>query len=96
MTEDTKDRRPKTNRTVNDRVALQKGGDRNGGLHDNANNRFCKHAMKDSVMVRAFSSEAGGAGSNPGRVIPKTLKMVPVAWRSALLRQALASLLSKR
>ena len=33
----------------------------------------------DSVMVRAFSSEAGGAGSNPGRVIPKTLKMVPVA-----------------
>ena len=33
----------------------------------------------DSVMVRAFASEAGGAGSNPGRVIPKTLKMVPVA-----------------
>ena len=28
----------------------------------------------DSVMVRAFASEAGGAGSNPGRVIPKTLK----------------------
>ena len=25
-------------------------------------------------MVRAFASEAGGAGSNPGRVIPKTLK----------------------
>ena len=24
----------------------------------------------DSVMVRAFASEAGGAGSNPGRVIP--------------------------
>ena len=33
----------------------------------------------DSVMVRASASEAGGAGSNPGRVIPKTLKMVPVA-----------------
>ena len=33
----------------------------------------------DSVMVRAFASETGGAGSNPGRVIPKTLKMVPVA-----------------
>ena len=33
----------------------------------------------DSVMVRALASEAGGAGSNPGRVIPKTLKMVPVA-----------------
>ena len=30
-------------------------------------------------MVRAFASEAGGAGSNLGRVIPKTLKMVPVA-----------------
>ena len=30
-------------------------------------------------MVRAFASEAGGAGSNPDRVIPKTLKMVPVA-----------------
>ena len=30
-------------------------------------------------MVRAFASEAGGAGSNPGRVVPKTLKMVPVA-----------------
>ena len=26
-----------------------------------------------------IASEAGGAGSNPGRVIPKTLKMVPVA-----------------
>ena len=33
----------------------------------------------ESVMVGAFASEAGGAGSNPGRVIPKTLKMVPVA-----------------
>ena len=33
----------------------------------------------DSVMVRAFASEEGGAGSYPGRVIPKTLKMVPVA-----------------
>ena len=33
----------------------------------------------DIVMVRAFASEAGGAGSNPGLVIPKTLKMVPVA-----------------
>ena len=33
----------------------------------------------DIVMVRAFASEAGGAGSNPGCVIPKTLKMVPVA-----------------
>ena len=33
----------------------------------------------DSVMVRAFASEARGTGSNPGRVIPKTLKMVPVA-----------------
>ena len=33
----------------------------------------------DSVMVRAFTSEAGGAGSNPGRVILKALKMVPVA-----------------
>ena len=30
-------------------------------------------------MDRAFASEAGGAGSNPGRVIPKTLKIVPVA-----------------
>ena len=37
------------------------------------------HTGPDSVMVRAFASEAGGAGSNPGRVIPKTLKMVPVA-----------------
>ena len=36
-------------------------------------------AGPDSVIVRAFASEAGGAGSNPGRVIPKTLKMVPVA-----------------
>ena len=50
----------------------------------------------DSKMVRAFDSEGGGAGSNPGRVIPKTLKMVHLAWRSALIRQALASLLSKR
>ena len=33
----------------------------------------------DSVKVRAFASEAGGAGSNPDRVIPKTFKMVPVA-----------------
>ena len=33
----------------------------------------------DSIMVRAFASEAGGAGSNQGRVIPKTLKMVLVA-----------------
>ena len=33
----------------------------------------------DSVMVRAFASEAGGAGSNLGHVIPKTLQMVPVA-----------------
>ena len=33
----------------------------------------------DSVMVRASASEAGGASSNLGRVIPKTLKMVPVA-----------------
>ena len=38
-----------------------------------------QHSGPDSVMVRAFASEAGGAGSNPGRVIPKTLKMVPVA-----------------
>ena len=30
-------------------------------------------------MVRSFASEVGGAGSNPGRVIPKTLKMVQVA-----------------
>ena len=37
------------------------------------------HTGPDSVMVTAFASEAGGAGSNPGRVIPKTLKMVPVA-----------------
>ena len=36
-------------------------------------------AGPDSVMVRASASEAGGAGSNLGRVIPKTLKMVPVA-----------------
>ena len=35
-------------------------------------------------MVRALPSEAGGAGSNPGRVIPKTLKMVPVATSLAL------------
>ena len=33
----------------------------------------------DSIMVRAFASEAGCAGSNPGRIIPKMLKMVPVA-----------------
>ena len=33
----------------------------------------------DSVMVRAFASEVGGAGSNPGCVIPDTLIMVPVA-----------------
>ena len=33
----------------------------------------------DSVMVRASASGAGGTGSNPGRVIPKTLKMVLVA-----------------
>ena len=33
----------------------------------------------DWVMVRAFAWEAGGAGLNPGCVIPKTLKMVPVA-----------------
>ena len=47
--------------------------------------------MPDSVM--------GGAGSNPGRVIPKTLKNGTsgyLAWRSALIRQALASLLSKK
>ena len=44
--------------------------------------KFLSHNLiigPDSVMVRAFASEAGGAGSNPGRVIPKTLKMVPVA-----------------
>ena len=45
---------------------------------------FCYRVSKlftgpDSVMVRAFASEAGGAGSNQGRIIPKTLKMVPVA-----------------
>ena len=33
----------------------------------------------DRVMVRTFASEAGGSGSNPGCIIPKTLKMVPVA-----------------
>ena len=33
----------------------------------------------DSVMVRAFALEAGGAGSNPGRIRSKRLKMVPVA-----------------
>ena len=33
----------------------------------------------DSVMVRAFASEARGAGSNPGCVILRTLTMVPVA-----------------
>ena len=38
-----------------------------------------KDTGPDSVMVRAFASEEGGAGSNPDRVIPKTLKMVPVA-----------------
>ena len=42
-------------------------------------NWTCFGAMSESLMVRAFASEAGGAGSNPGRVIPKTLKMVPVA-----------------
>ena len=41
--------------------------------------KLCVLTGPDSVMVRAFASEAGGAGSNPGRVIPKTLKMVPVA-----------------
>ena len=40
---------------------------------------FFEFTGPDSVMVRASASEAGGAGSNPGRVIPKTLKMVPVA-----------------
>ena len=55
----------------------------------------------DSVMVRAFASEAGVAGSNPGRVIPKTLKIISgtsgyLAWRSAFIRQALASLLFQK
>ena len=44
---------------------------------------FVCHCMTgtgpDRVMVRAFASETGGAGSNSGRVIPKKLKMVPVA-----------------
>ena len=51
-------------------------------FNDNMNVKaFCCHTGPDSVMVRAFASEAGGAGSNryPGRVIPKTLKMVPMA-----------------
>ena len=45
-------------------------------------NRICGLSIMtgpDSVMVRASASEVGGVGSNPGRVIPKTLKMVPVA-----------------
>ena len=47
----------------------------------------------DSVMVRASASEAGGAGSNPVRVIPKTFKMIPVATLLGA-QHSLASLLS--
>ena len=41
-------------------------------------NKFIICPGPDSVMVRA-SRKREVAGSNPGRVIPKTLKMVPVA-----------------
>ena len=47
----------------------------------------------DSVMVRAFASEAGGAGSTKD---VKNGTSGYLAWRSRLIRQALASLLSKR
>ena len=35
--------------------------------------------LRQSADQLTFASEAGGAGCNPGGVIPKTLKMVPVA-----------------
>ena len=49
----------------------------------------------DSVMVRAFASEAGGAGSNHTKDV-KNGTSGYLAWRSAFIRQALASLLSKK
>ena len=49
------------------------------GKRKQASKQTYKSTGPDSVMVRAFASEAGGAGSNPGHIIPKTLKIVPVA-----------------
>ena len=53
----------------------------NHHLYRNNNNNYDNNYNNndDNNLVRAFASEAGGAGSNPGRVTPKTLKMVPVA-----------------
>ena len=42
-----------------------------------------EHPLRDREVV----------GSNPGRAIPKMLKMVPVATLLSIIRQALASLL---
>ena len=53
----------------------------------------------DSVMVRASASEAGGRGFEPWPRHTKDVKNGTssyLAWRSAFLRLALASLLPKR
>ena len=53
----------------------------------------------DSVMVRAFALGAGGHGFDPGSHRTKDVKNVTsgyLTWRSVYIRQALASLLSKR
>ena len=53
----------------------------------------------DSVMVRASASEAGGRGFESGPRHTKDVKNGTsgyLAWRSAFIRLALASLLPKR
>ena len=44
--------------------------------------------VPDSVMFRASASEVGGAGLIPCCVIPKTLKMVPVACLALSIHKA--------
>ena len=76
----TYSRNSKVNRTtVHTKVAQKPSRKRIGPANVLRHDCHCIHTGPDSVMVRAFASEAGGAGSNPGRVIPKTLIMVPVA-----------------
>ena len=53
------------------------------------------YAGPDSVMVRASASGAGGRRFEPGSRHTKDVKNGGyLAWRSAFIRQALASLLS--
>ena len=62
-----------------------------------------KHGCQDgpgpnSVMVRAAASGPGGRGFDPGphHTKDKLIKNGCLAWRSAFIRQALASLLPIR